>query len=65
MLIGAGAFQLYDGTIQHKLLKLHQIRYDVDILPYDLAWNAIAVLLLLLGAVLLWKTRQPAERTGS
>ena len=62
MLFGAGAFQLYDGTIQHKLLKLHQIRYNVDILPYDLAWNAIALLLLVSGAVLLWKTRKSPKR---
>ena len=26
-----GAFQLYDGTVQHKLMKLHQIRYHVDL----------------------------------
>src|SRR5215207_739487 len=31
LLVGAGAFQLYDGTVQHKLLDLHQIRYGVDI----------------------------------
>ena len=34
VLVGAGAFQLYDGTIQHKLMGLHQIRYEVDLLPY-------------------------------
>ena len=28
--VGAGAFQLYDGLVQHKLLGLHQIRYGVD-----------------------------------
>jgi len=26
LLAAAGAFQLYDGTVQHKLLRLHQIR---------------------------------------
>src|SRR3954467_8992378 len=31
LLFGAGLFQLYDGTVQHKLLGLHQIRYDVDL----------------------------------
>jgi len=35
-LLGWGGFQLYDGLIQHKLLGLHQIRYDVELLPYDL-----------------------------
>jgi uncharacterized membrane protein len=31
-----GGFQLYDGTLQHKWWRFHQIRYHVDILPYDL-----------------------------
>ena len=52
LLLGAGAFQLFDGTVQHKLLGLHQIRYDVDLLPYDLTWNVIAVALILVGAAL-------------
>ncbi|MCO1657843.1 DUF2243 domain-containing protein [Pseudonocardia sp. S2-4] len=52
VLIGAGAFQLYDGLVQHKLLGLHQIRYEVDLLPYDLTWNVLAVALLVVGLVL-------------
>ena len=52
LLLGAGAFQLFDGTVQHKLLGLHQIRYGVDLLPYDLTWNLVAVALIVLGAVL-------------
>ncbi|WP_067499542.1 DUF2243 domain-containing protein [Actinoplanes sp. TFC3] len=58
LLAGAGAFQLYDGTIQHKLLKLHQIRYAVDLTAYDWAWNVIAVLLVVAGAVVLVRTRR-------
>jgi uncharacterized membrane protein len=57
LLVGAGAFQLYDGTVQHKLLGLHQIRYGVDIGPYDWAWNVVAVLLLLAGTALLVRSR--------
>ena len=50
--IGAGGFQLFDGIVDHKILKLHQIRYEVpDILPYDLAWNGFALLVLLIGLV--------------
>jgi uncharacterized membrane protein len=51
ILLGAGAFQLYDGLIQHKLFHLHQIRYHVTIWPYDLVWNVVAVVLLVAGAV--------------
>ena len=53
LLVGAGVFQLYDGTIQHKLMRLHQIRYDVDLTPYDWAWNIIAAGLIVAGVVLL------------
>ena len=66
LLLGAGGFQLWDGVVDHKLLRLHQVRYDVDLLPYDLAWNGVAVLLLGLGATLLTRSRgeatRPAER---
>ncbi|AGL18991.1 hypothetical protein L083_5481 [Actinoplanes sp. N902-109] len=57
LLTGAGAFQLYDGTVQHKLLHLHQIRYAVDLTPYDWTWNVIAILLITAGAVLLVRAR--------
>jgi uncharacterized membrane protein len=59
MLLGAGAFQLYDGLIQHKLFHLHQIRYHVRIWPYDVTWNIIAALLLLVGALLLVRRKRP------
>jgi uncharacterized membrane protein len=49
ILVGAGAFQLYDGTVQHKLLGLHEIRYDVDLLAYDLVWNVVGVALVVVG----------------
>ena len=58
LLVGAGAFQLYDGTIQHKLLRLHQIRYRVDIAPYDWTWNIVASVLLVAGVLLLRARRR-------
>lgn len=60
--LGAGAFQLFDGLVNHKVLRLHQIRYEVDLVPYDLAWNAAAVLLLLVGAALAVTGRRPRRR---
>ncbi|MGY0489694.1 DUF2243 domain-containing protein [Streptomyces sp. WG-D5] len=55
---GLGAFQLYDGTVQHKLMGLHQIRYHVDTAPYDWTWNVIAVLFLVAAALLLVRSRR-------
>ncbi|MEX1157897.1 MAG: DUF2243 domain-containing protein [Thermomicrobiales bacterium] len=50
VLIGGGGFHLWDGIVDHKLLRLHPIREGVDnILIYDIAWNAAALLLLALG----------------
>jgi uncharacterized membrane protein len=61
-LTGAGAFQLYDGLVQHKLLGLHQIRYEVDLLPYDLVWNVLAAALLVAGLVLVARSgRRPVR----
>jgi uncharacterized membrane protein len=60
VLAGVGAFQLYDGTVQHKLLGLHQIRYDVALAPYDWTWNVVAVLLLAAGVLVLRTARKAA-----
>lgn len=65
--LGLGAFQLFDGIVDHKLLRLHQIRYGVGIVPYDIAWNAAALVLLAVGAVLALRAARhrrggPAER---
>ena len=59
-LVGAGGFQLYDGTVQHKLMGLHQIRYGVDLLPYDVAWMVVALALIIVGVVLLVRSRAVA-----
>ena len=60
VLLGAGGFQLFDGLVNHKVLGLHQVRYGVDLLPYDLAWNAAGALLL--GAGVLLQRRSRDER---
>ncbi len=56
-LLGAGTFQLYDGIIQHKLMKLHQIRYVDNLFIYDLVWNILAVLMILGGLFLTFKSK--------
>jgi uncharacterized membrane protein len=60
---GLGGFQLYDGTIQHKLLGLHQIRYHVSILPYDVVWDGLAAIVLVVGIVLYRRSTQPRPVT--
>jgi uncharacterized membrane protein len=58
--LGAGGFQLFDGIVDHKLLRVHQIRYGVPIWPYDLAWNLAAVALIGVGFALLARARKHA-----
>ncbi|MGM9946087.1 MAG: DUF2243 domain-containing protein [Lysinibacillus sp.] len=55
---GAGVFQLYDGIIQHKVFRLHQIRYDVEIFYYDLVWNVLAIFMILIG----WGLMKPKQK---
>lgn len=64
-LLGAGGFQLFDGLINHKLLRLHQIRYGVYLLPYDLAWNGAALLLIAIGVVLLVRARSSSTQRSA
>ena len=59
-LLGWGGFQVYDGLVQHKLLGLHQIRYGVDLWPYDVVWNAAGAIGVVVGLVLLRRQRPPS-----
>jgi uncharacterized membrane protein len=63
--VGAGFFQLYDGTVQHKLMGLHQIRYHVNIAPYDWTWNIVAVLFLVVGAFFVRTAARRARTVGA
>ncbi|WP_235941723.1 DUF2243 domain-containing protein [Paenibacillus puerhi] len=67
VLLGGGGFQLYDGTIQHKLMRLHQIRYVEHVIIYDIVWNVIAVAMILAGYMLILYARQElsSERRNS
>jgi uncharacterized membrane protein len=58
VLVGAGAFQLWDGVVDHKVLRLHQVRYGVDLTGYDVGWIAAGVLVLAVGLVLLTRGRR-------
>lgn len=58
LFLGMGAFQLFDGIVSHKVLRIHQIRYNVDLLPYDIAWISSAILLLAIGAFLWYRVRK-------
>lgn len=56
-MLGSGGFQLYDGIFQHKLMKIHQIRYVDNVLIYDVIWNIIATVMILIGILLVFQTR--------
>lgn len=60
--LGAGGFQLFDGIVDHKVLRIHQVRYGVELLPYDLTWNLAGGLLLLVGFGLWWRTRTAFQK---
>ncbi len=63
-LFGWGGFQVYDGLVQHKLLGLHQIRYHVGLLPYDLAWNLTGGIGIVIGALLLVRRGRAVRGRG-
>ncbi|MFK2827137.1 DUF2243 domain-containing protein [Bacillus sp. B190/17] len=64
MLLGAGSFQLYDGIIQHKIMRIHQIRYVDNVIFYDLVWNIIALLMIAAGLLLVIHTGKEAKQRG-
>lgn len=60
VLLGAGVFQLWDGLVDHKVLRVHQVRYGVDLLPYDVAWNVAGAVLVATGTALALRQRRRA-----
>lgn len=63
VIAGVGFFQLFDGVVNHKILGIHQIRYGVDLLLYDLTWLGSATVLLIVGLIVIWRAR-PHEDSG-
>lgn len=62
---GMGVFQLFDGIVDHKLLRIHQIRYVDNVVLYDLIWNAAGLLLLLAGFIIYLRARRASLQTGT
>ena len=53
VLAGLGGFNVYDGIVDHKVLRLHQVREGVpDLLPYDVAWLVVSAAVLVAGLAL-------------
>ena len=63
--LAMGAFQLFDGIVDHKLLRIHQIRYVDNVLLYDLIWNAAGLLILLAGFIIYRRARTAELQTGT
>ncbi|MFI2752272.1 DUF2243 domain-containing protein [Cellulomonas sp. P22] len=61
VLLGAGAFQVFDGLVDHKALRVHQVRYEVELLPYDVAWNVAGLLLLAGGLAMALRARRARQ----
>lgn len=62
VLLGAGGFNLFDGTVNHKLLRLHQVREGVsNLLVYDLVFLALAAAIFAAGW---WLWRRERLREG-
>ena len=65
VLVGFGGFNLFDGTVDHKLLRLHQIREGVhDLLPYDAAWISTSALILVVGVAVTARSVEQRPESG-
>ena len=64
--VGAGGFQLFDGIIDHKVLRVHQIRYEIEnLLIYDIIWNVFGLLLILIGLGIGMKARATGKKENA
>jgi uncharacterized membrane protein len=60
LLVGAGAFNVVEGIIDHHLLKLHHVKPGSNELFWDLGFIAVGILLVGVGWLLL-QTEKLAE----
>jgi uncharacterized membrane protein len=58
VLLGAGIFQFFDGTIQHKVWRIHQIRYVENVYIYDWIWNITALIMIIAGLIITLRTNR-------
>jgi uncharacterized membrane protein len=66
ILIGAGGFNLYDGVVQHKLLRLHQVREGAHPeTPYDIAFIGLALLTVAAGMLTVRRGRAARMQSTS
>ena len=61
VMVGGGGFQLYDGIVQHKMMRIHQIRYVENVIVYDFIWNIIALAILIPGTIIVLNTRRKQQ----
>jgi uncharacterized membrane protein len=64
LLLGAGLFNLVEGTIDHHLLGIHHVRAGAHEAAYDLGFLVISSLIALLGIVLMrlgWKVGERSK----
>jgi len=64
VLLGAGTFQLFDGIILHKVLRVHQIRYVENVIVYDVVWNAFAIVVIVVGVILFKRAKREKQQGG-
>jgi uncharacterized membrane protein len=57
LFIGAGAFNIVEGIIDHHLLKIHHVKPGINELAWDLCFLAIGLLSLGIGWLLLQRDR--------
>jgi len=62
LLVGAGAFQLYDGLVQRKAVRVAPDPLRRRAAAHDLVWNITAGVLLVVGAALVLTTRTRQAR---
>lgn len=63
LLAGWGAFNLIEGIVDHHILGIHHVvEYAVDKLPYDLAFLASGIVLLLLGWALIRADKKSVQQ---
>lgn len=65
LFMGMGGFNLFDGIVNHKVLRLHPVREGAqNLLPYDAVYIGTALVVFLIGWALRARVRREAARVA-
>lgn len=64
ILLGGGSFNFVEGIINHHILRIHHVKPGENQLFYDLGYDFVALLMIIIGWILYMRSRKATQRVA-